>query len=308
MNSLSSILKIPAAKRELKGRFFYKKSVKNLSWFKTGGILEYLYIPKNENDLTILLESLSPDIDLNIFGKFSNVLIRDGGLSGLSILIPSDFKKITQIDNYTVNVGSGSLDKYIAKKSIDYEIGGLEFLIGIPGTIGGGVIMNAGCYGSEFKDIILDVDLISRDGKKIKKKLNDINFSYRNSQISKNFIITSVTIKGYKKDKEKIEKKIKAIKKKRISSQPQGFPTGGSTFKNTKNYKAWELIERSGLSGLQYGDAMISDVHNNFLINLGNAKASDFENLGNIILNRVKKEFGITMNWEIQILGSDDTN
>ena len=114
MNSLSSILKIPAAKRELKGRFFYKKSVKNLSWFKTGGILEYLYIPKNENDLTILLESLSTDIDLNIFGKFSNVLIRDGGLSGLSILIPSDFKKITQIDNYTVNVGSGSLDKYLS--------------------------------------------------------------------------------------------------------------------------------------------------------------------------------------------------
>lgn len=308
MNSLSCILKIPSAKKELKGRFFYKKSVKNLSWFKTGGILEYLYIPKNENDLSIVLESLRPEIDLNIFGKFSNVLIRDGGLPGLSILIPSDFKKITHIDNYTINVGSGSLDKQIAKKSIDYEIGGFEFLTGIPGTIGGGVIMNAGCYGSEFKDIILDVDIIDKDGKKIKKKLNDINFSYRNSQISKNFIITSATIKGYKKDKEKIKKKINAITKKRISSQPQGYPTGGSTFKNTKNHKAWELIKRSGLSGLKYGDAMISNTHNNFLINLGNAKASDFENLGNIILNKVKREFGITLNWEIQILGNNDTN
>jgi len=307
-DNLKPILKTPSVVDELSGKFFYKKSVKNLSWFKAGGVLEYLYIPKNETDLSILLNELIPNIELNIFGKLSNTLIRDGGLSGLSILIPSDFKKLIHKEQNILNVGSGALDKEVAKKSIDYQIGGLEFLSGIPGTIGGGIFMNAGCYGSEFKNIVLDVNFLNRNGKKIKKKAKEIDFKYRESNISKDLIITSVNLIGFKKNKEEIKRKIYEISKKRISSQPQGYPTGGSTFKNYKNYKAWELISKLGVSNLKCGGAMISDLHNNFMINTGKAKASDFENLGEIIIDKVQSQFGIKLEWEIQILGKNGKN
>ena len=141
--------------------------------------------------------------------------------------------------------------------------------------------MNAGCYGSEFKDIVLDVNFLNRNGKKIKKKAKEIDFKYRESNIPKDLIITSVNLMGFKKNKEEIKRKICEISKKRISSQPQGYPTGGSTFKNYKNYKAWELISKLGVSNLRCGGAMISDFHNNFMINTGKAKASDFENFAN---------------------------
>ena len=304
-NNIDTILKTPSVARELSGKFFYKKSIKNLSWLKAGGILEYLYIPKDENDLSILLQELIPGLELNVFGKLSNILIRDGGLSGLSILIPPEFKKITYQKQNILNVGSGVLDKEVAKKCIDLQIGGLEFLSGIPGTIGGGIIMNAGCYGSEFKDILLDINFLDKKGKKIKLKASEIDFKYRTSNISKDLIITSANLKGFKKNSEEIKRKINKITKKRISSQPQGYPTEGSTFKNDKKYKAWQLINKLGLKDLRCGDAVISDQHNNFMINKGKAKASDFENLGEIIIEKVLNEFGIKLEWEIQILGQN---
>ena len=246
-NNIDTILKTPSVARELSGKFFYKKSIKNLSWLKAGGILEYLYIPKDENDLSILLQELIPGLELNVFGKLSNILIRDGGLSGLSILIPPEFKKITYQEQNILNVGAGVLDKEVAKKCIDLQIGGLEFLSGIPGTIGGGIIMNAGCYGSEFKDILLDINFLDKKGKKIKLKASEIDFKYRTSNISKDLIVTSANLKVFKKNSEEIKRKINKITKKRISSQPQGYPTGGSTFKNDKKYKAWQVINILGL-------------------------------------------------------------
>tara|TARA_Y100001935_G_scaffold64503_1_gene54152 strand:+ start:1535 stop:2464 length:930 start_codon:yes stop_codon:yes gene_type:complete len=307
-DNLKPILKTPSVVDELNGKFFYKKSAKNLSWFKVGGVLEYLYIPKNEADLSILLNELIPNIEINVFGKLSNILIRDGGLSGLSILIPADFKKLIHKEENILNVGSGALDKQVAKKSIDLQIGGFEFLSGIPGTIGGGIFMNAGCYGSEFKDIVLDVNFLNRNGKKIKKKAEEIDFKYRESNIPKDLIITSVNLIGFKKNKEEIKRKISEISKKRISTQPQGYPTGGSTFKNDKQYKAWELISKVEISKLRCGGAMISDRHNNFMINTGKAKASDFENLGEMIIDKVQNQFGIKLEWEIQILGKNGKN
>ena len=304
-NNIDTILKTPSVARELSGKFFYKKSIKNLSWLKAGGILEYLYIPKDENDLSILLQELIPGLELNVFGKLSNILIRDGGLSGLSILIPPEFKKITYQEQNILNVGSGVLDKEVAKKCIDLQVGGLEFLSGIPGTIGGGIIMNAGCYGSEFKDILLDINFLDKKGKKIKLKASEIDFKYRTSNISKDLIVTSANLKGFKKNSEEIKRKINKITKKTISSQPQGYPTGGSTFKNDNKYKAWQLINKLGLKDLRCGDAVISDQHNNFMINKGKAKASDFENLGEIIIEKVLNEFGIRLEWEIQILGQN---
>ena len=305
LNKIDTILKTPSIAKELNGKFFYKKSIKNLSWLKAGGILEYLYIPKNENDLSILLQELIPGLELNVFGKLSNILIRDGGLSGLSILIPPEFKKITYQKQNILNVGSGILDKEVAKKCIDLQIGGMEFLSGIPGTIGGGIIMNAGCYGSEFKDILLDINFLDKNGKKIKLKAAEIDFKYRSSNISKDLIITSANLKGFKKDSDEIKSEINKITEKRISSQPQGYPTGGSTFKNDKNYKAWQLINKLELKDLRCGDAVISNQHNNFMINMGKAKASDFENLGEMIIEKVLNEFGIELEWEIQILGQN---
>ena len=297
------ILEQPHIFSELKGKSFCDKSIGNMSWLKAGGSAEYLYIPSDERDLSLILESIYSDINLNIFGKLSNTLIRDGGLPGLSIIIPQSFGGIESISDTKLKVGSGISDKVISEKCLELGIGGMEFLSGIPGSLGGGIIMNAGCFGSELKDIVLDIKFLTKSGKKIHKKNNEIDFFYRKSNISKDLIITSAIIQGFIKSPKQIKKLIDEINLKRISSQPQGYSTGGSTFRNTNNYKAWELIKRSGMSDAFFGGAAVSNIHSNFLINTGNASASDFEALGNMIIEKVNSEFGISLDWEIHIIG-----
>ena len=300
------ILERPEVFFELKGKSFCDKSIGNMSWLKAGGSAEYLYIPANEDDLSLILESIYEGVDLSIFGNLSNTLIRDGGLPGLSIIIPKSFSNIVSMGDTKLKVGSGTSCKVISEKCLELGIGCMEFLSGIPGSLGGGIFMNAGCFGSEFKDIVVDVDFLTKNGKKIHKKNNEINFLYRKSNISRDLIITSATIQGFLKNSKQIKELIDEINSKRISSQPQGFATGGSTFRNTNDYKAWELIKRSGMSNASFGGASVSNVHNNFLINNGNASANDFEILGNMIIEKVKSELGILLDWEIQIVGKHE--
>ena len=304
--SFSDILVYPEIFSQLSGKSFCNKSVGNLSWLKVGGSAEYLYIPSNEEDLSLLLDSLNDEINLHIFGKLSNTLIRDGGISGLTILIPSSFYGIEVVSDTKLQVGSGVSDKVLANKCLGLGIGGMEFLSGIPGSIGGGVFMNAGSFGSEFKDIVLEVNFISKSGKKIIKKRNEIDFGYRKTNLCDNAIITSVLMEGVLKDSFEIKEIMNDINLQRTLSQPQGRPTGGSTFKNTKNFKAWELINKSGMSRAFCGGAIVSNVHSNFLINKGKATAKDFENLGNMIIEEVKNELGILLEWEIQIVGDNE--
>lgn len=297
------ILERPEVFTDLKGKSFCNKSIGNMSWLKAGGSAEFLYIPSDEDDLSLILGSLNPDVKLNIFGKLSNTLVRDGGLPGLSVIIPSNFEGIEVLSDTQIKVGAGLSDKVLAEKCLELGIGGLEFLIGIPGSIGGGIFMNAGCFGSEFSDIIVDVNFLTKNGKKINKKSNEINLSYRNSNIPEDLIITSSVVQGFLKKEFKIKNLMDEIVLKRNTSQPQGYATGGSTFKNHNNFKAWELIVKSGMSNASFGEAMVSDIHSNFLINKGSASAGDFEVLGNMIIDKVKFEFDILLEWEINIVG-----
>lgn len=299
-------LKHPEVFYELKGKSYCNKSIGNISWLKTGGSAEYLYIPKDEKDLSLILESLREDVDLNIFGKLSNILVRDGGLKGLSIIIPQSFGDIKILSDTKLMVGAGITDKILSQKCLNLGIGGMEFLCGIPGTLGGGIFMNAGCFGSEFKDIVTEVNFLTKSGKKINKKNKEIEFSYRKSNISRDFIITSAIVEGFFKNQDEINKLMDEVNLKRVSTQPQGYPTGGSTFKNTANNKAWELINSSGMSKAFFGDAMVSNIHSNFLVNKGNASANDFETLGNMIIDKVKSESGIILEWEIHIVGDNE--
>lgn len=300
------ILRHPEVFYELKGKSYCNKSIGNISWLKTGGSAEYLYIPKDEKDLSLILESLREDVDLNIFGKLSNILVRDGGLKGLSIIITQSFGDIKILSDTKLMVGAGITDKILSQKCLNLGIGGMEFLCGIPGTLGGGIFMNAGCFGSEFKDIVTEVNFLTKSGKKINKKNKEIEFSYRKSNIPRDFIITSAIVEGFFKNQDEINKIMDEVDLKRVSTQPQGYPTGGSTFKNTANNKAWELINNSGMSKAFFGDAMVSNIHSNFLVNKGNASANDFETLGNMIIDKVKSESGITLEWEIHIVGGNE--
>ena len=299
-------LKHPEVFYELKGKSYCNKSIGNISWLKTGGSADYLYIPKDEKDLFLILESLREDVDLNIFGKLSNILVRDGGLKGLSIIIPQSFGNIKILSDTKLMVGAGITDKILSQKCLNLGIGGMEFLFGIPGTLGGGIFMNAGCFGSEFKDIVTEVNFLTKSGKKINKKNKEIEFSYRKSNIPRDFIITSAIVEGFFKNQDEINKIMDEVDLKRVSTQPQGYPTGGSTFKNTANNKAWELINNSGMSKAFFGGAMVSNIHSNFLVNKGNASANDFETLGNMIIDKVKSESGITLEWEIHIVGGNE--
>ena len=287
----------------LKGKFFSNKSLKNISWFKVGGPAECLYIPSDQEDLSRFLKYTDKSQKINVFGRLSNVLIRDKGLTGLTILIPPSISEFNILKNNTIEVGSGMLDKDFTKIALENEIGGMEFLSGIPGNLGGAIAMNAGCYGKEIKDIFVEARVMNRDGKIISLKNDQMQFSYRNSIIRNDQIIIAGVFRGKKKSKKSIIEEIKKVEFQKKNTQPSGVATGGSTFKNPKDAKAWELINSVGLSGFQLGGAMISPDHNNFFVNTGNASASDIEDLGNLVIEKVKNKHGVILEWEIRIVG-----
>ena len=288
---------------ELKGKILFNKSLENLSWLKVGGPAECLYIPYNLEDLSHFLSFLSPKIDINVFGRLSNVLIRDGGLSGVTILIPPNFLPINLLKGDQISAGAGILDKTLSYQAMCAELGGLEFLSSIPGSIGGAVAMNAGCYGKEIKDIILEGKFIDRKGKISVLTKNEIGFLYRGTKLSEGKILIEAIFQGQPSKKEKIRSLIEKINSGREISQPKGYATGGSTFKNPTEKKAWELIKEAGMQGEKIGGAEVSKKHCNFLINNGEATAKDFEDLGNTIIEKVFSCSGITLEWEIRIVG-----
>ena len=288
---------------ELKGKILFNKSLENLSWLKVGGPAECLYIPYNLEDLSHFLSFLSPKININVFGRLSNVLIRDGGLSGVTILMPPNFLPINLLKGDQISAGAGILDKNLSYQAMCAELGGLEFLSSIPGSIGGAVAMNAGCYGKEIKDIILEGKFIDRKGKISVLTKNEIGFLYRGTKLSEGKILIEAIFQGQPSKKEKIRSLIEKINSGREISQPKGYATGGSTFKNPTEKKAWELIKEAGMQGKKIGGAEVSKKHCNFLINNGEATAKDFEDLGNTIIEKVFSCSGITLEWEIRIVG-----
>ena len=268
-----------------------RKNVKlaDINWFRVGGKADYLYKAQTEADLTDLLTKLPKDYPLFTLGVGSNVIIKDGGFDGVVLRLGRGFAGITKISEDTLKVGASALDLSVANFAQMEAIAGLEFLSGIPGTIGGAVKMNAGSYNSELQDILIEVTAYDRSGKKHILSKDEMNYSYRKSDPKiKDLIFTEAVLKGKLGDANDIQKQINEIQLKRADTQPIRTKTGGSTFKNPEGHKAWKLIDQAGMRGYKIGGAIMSDKHCNFMINDGTASATDLINLGELVRDKVK--------------------
>jgi len=286
---------------KVRGELLSNADIGSSSWFRVGGPAELLYLPADELDLLHFMTNLKSEIPLFVIGASSNILIRDGGIRGVVIKLGSAFKEIKLLKNQLL-VGAYTHNMMLAKYANNKNLFGFDFLSGIPGTIGGSIKMNAGCYGTEMSDILIKVKVIDRlkGVKEISAK--DLKLKYRESVLSNDSIIISAYLKVDKKTKYDVNI-IKNIRDKRLKSQPVGQLTGGSTFKNPPGYKVWQLIDDAGCRGLSVGGAKISDIHTNFIINYNNATAKDIETLGNIVREKVFDNTGIRLDWEILKVG-----
>jgi UDP-N-acetylmuramate dehydrogenase len=290
--------KLPKIQGEYRGNFI----VSPLTWFKVGGPADVLFKPADIDDLSYFLSNISPEIPLFVLGAGSNLIVRDSGIDGVVIKLGRGFADITIKDDKIV-VGAGALNHSLAQFSLQNSIEGFEFLIGIPGSIGGGIAMNAGCYGKEFKDILHSVTMLDREGKKYILLSEDLGFGYRHNSLKNWSIFVEASFKYTKGKQEEIKKKIDEITSARQISQPINQKTGGSTFANPEGYKAWELIDKAGMRGYKIGGAEISNLHCNFMVNTGNATAADLENLGEKVRQKVLETSGVELKWEIKRIG-----
>ena len=276
--------------------------IARLTWFRVGGNAEILFEPADQEDLQAFLQALPQEIDVTVLGGASNLIIRDGGIAGVTIKLGRPFSKI-DIYRTTVIAGAAAMDITVSRKARDCGVGGLEFLSGIPGSIGGAVRMNAGAYEAEIKDVLLTATAIDRRGQLQTVNASDLGFTYRLSEAPEDWIFISATLQGIQEKSEAIAARMDEIALARESSQPLRERTGGSTFKNPKGQKAWQLIDSAGCRGMQRGGAQVSNTHCNFLINTGSATAADLEGLGEEVRRRVKNETGIQLEWEIKRVG-----
>ena len=286
-----------------KGKYQANEPLSKHTWLAVGGPAEVLYHPKDADDLKHFLQNKPHNIPVYLIGGGSNLLIRDGGILG--VVIKLDNKNFQQIEigpDY-IKCGAGLPNAMLTKTLLKHELGGLEFLCSIPGVIGGSIKTNAGCFGSEIKDVLISAEVMNGLGQINTLPAQDFNLSYRNSLFPDDWIILSVTLKTYSDKKENIKNILEQHKNYRKQHQPHNVKTAGSTFKNPQGLKAWELIKNSGCASLSVGGAKVSEIHNNFLINTGTATAADIEELGEQIIACVKEKTSITLEWEIKKLG-----
>ncbi len=272
------------------------------SWFGCGGSADLLFEPADFDDLINLLSQYPEDEPLTIIGGMANTIVRDGGVRGCVIRLGKPFSNI-EIEGDTIIAGAGALSGSVAQAAAKAGLGGLEFLSGIPGCIGGAVCMNAGAYGSEVKDVLVQATAVDRAGTVRTMAPSDLNMSYRHTDLPEGYIITRAVFRGRMEDKDIVRTRLKDIKTKRQDTQPISEKTGGSTFANPPGHKAWELIDRAGCRGLTVGGAQMSEKHCNFMINMGGATAADLENLGEEVRRRVREKTGIELKWEIKRIG-----
>jgi UDP-N-acetylmuramate dehydrogenase len=273
-----------------------------MTWFRVGGPAEVLFRPADEEDLAAFLAALPEDVPVTVLGVGSNLLVRDGGIAGIVIRLGRGFAEITTGED-RVTAGAGALDLNVALTAAESEITGLEFLSGIPGTIGGGFRTNAGAYGSEFKDVLITAEAIDRRGAKHRASPTDLGLSYRHSETPADWMFTRAIFRAATGDPAVIAERMAEIREAREGSQPIRARTGGSTFANPPGDSAWRLIDAAGGRGLRRGGAMVSEKHTNFLINTGDATAADIEGLGEEVRRRVEAQFGIVLEWEIRRIG-----
>ena len=288
--------------KNLKDSIYFDYSLKKLNWFNIGGETKIYFKPKTLQELVLFLKLNKNKEKLFVLGAGSNVLFKDEKFQGTIIKLSKNFSRISLLNDNTIVAGSGDLDKTLSDIATQNNISGLEFLSCIPGTIGGGIRMNSGCFGREFKDILISVQAINNFGEVLTIPAKDIGFSYRSCNLPKNLIFLSATFKGNKKKKEIIEKEVIILKSKKEESQPTRIKTGGSTFKNPikqTSKKVWEIIKESVPENIKFGDATISEKHSNFFINKGNASYEDMKKLIDFVKKNVKNKTGIKLDLEI---------
>jgi UDP-N-acetylmuramate dehydrogenase len=302
MNFPDMVLALGAAMPKLRGRLIANQPMADLTWFRVGGPAQVLFSPADEEDLAYFLSNLAADIPATVVGLGSNLLVRDGGVPGVVIRLGRGFNEIS-IEGERVRTGSAAPDVKVARAAADAGLAGLAFYRGVPGAIGGALRMNAGAYGRETKDALVEARAIDRKGKLHILKNADMGYSYRHSKAPQDFIFTQATYRGEPGEVATIAAEMEQITEARESTQPIKSRTGGSTFKNPPGHKAWQLIDAAGCRGLVVGDAQVSELHCNFLINRGNASGADIENLGEEVRRRVKETSGVALDWEIVRLG-----
>jgi len=286
----------------VRGRLKMDEPLAPLTWLRVGGPAEVLFRPADEADLAEFLAAKPADVPVTIVGVGSNLLVRDGGVPGVVIRLGRAFARV-EIDGDTVTAGAGALDRTVATAAQGAALTGLEFLSGVPGTVGGGLRMNAGAYGREFKDVLIRATAIDATGNRHDMTPDEMGLSYRHSEVSEDWIFTSTVLRGEPGDPDAIANAMREIEVSREESQPLRSRTGGSTFANPEGGKAWEVIDAAGCRGLVVGDAQVSEKHCNFLINRGNATASDIETLGESVRRRVREASGIELRWEVRRIG-----
>jgi UDP-N-acetylmuramate dehydrogenase len=286
----------------VRGTYTSDAPLKDLVWFRAGGPAEILFRPADAEDLATFLAAKPIGTRVSVIGVGSNLLVRDGGIPGVVVRLPGTMGKTT-IDGTRVIVGAAALDANVARLAADAGIAGLEFLRGIPGTVGGALRMNAGCYGREVKDIFVEATAIDGRGNIVKLTAADMGFAYRKAQVPDDFIFVSAVFEGVSDDPATVRARMDKLVADREASQPVKTRTGGSTFKNPPGHKAWQLIDEAGCRGLMRGQAQVSPMHCNFLINTGEASAADIEALGEEVRAQVLAKSGVALEWEIKRVG-----
>ena len=286
----------------VRGRLTADAPLGPMTWFRVGGPAEVLFRPADPEDLADFLRALPEEVPVTVIGVASNLLVRDGGIPGVTVRLGRGFAEIAA-EGTEVRVGAGALDLNIALTAAEAGIAGVEFLSGVPGTIGGGLRMNAGAYGSEIKDVVVEAGAIDRKGTIHRVTAAELGLSYRHSEAPKDWIFTGARLRGRRGDPAEIAARMDEIRAAREASQPIRARTGGSTFANPAGDHAWRLIDEAGCRGLTRGGAMVSEKHTNFLINTGAASAADIEGLGEEVRRRVHAKFGVALVWEIRRVG-----
>lgn len=289
---------------EIRGKLVPNLPLSEVTWFRVGGPAQLFFMPADEEDLAFFLKNLPIEIEVTTIGLGSNLLIRDGGLDGVVIRLSGKaFGQIEILDDHRLRAGAALPDVKVATAAAEAGIDGLTFYRGIPGGIGGALYMNAGCYGTETRERVVELRAVTRQGDIVTLCNADMGYRYRKSNGPRGAIFTSAVYQGIPGDKDDILGRMREITDKRESSQPTRARTGGSTFKNPEGHSSWKLIDEAGCRGLRIGDAQVSEMHANFLLNLGSADAHDIEALGETVRNRVRARHGIDLQWEIRRMG-----
>lgn len=303
MNAIASIPQdFRDALPRVRGRLLFDAPLARFTWFGVGGPADVLFRPLDAEDLAAFLAALPNDVPVWPLGVGSNVIIRDGGVRGVVVLLRSGFNEV-EADDGIVVAGAGALAANVARRGADAGLGGLEFMSGVPGSVGGAVRMNAGAYGGEVTDVLVSAEVVTRDGELLRLDVDDLGFAYRHSALAVDDIVVRAAFRGVEDYSAVVRQRLLDVQAKREDSQPLRSRTGGSTFRNPPGGKAWELIDAAGCRSKRIGGAKVSEKHCNFLIAEDGCTAADIEALGNAVHAAVKAKSGIDLHWEIKRVG-----